>query len=249
MEISTTISSNFFEKGSPYLAHPLLTAERTFREVEFIDSELNLPKGARLLDVGCGFGRHSIEFARRGYKVLGIDSSVTMIAAARERAAIAGGNVEFQQERGERFTAAVPFDAAICLFTTLGQISEHGENSGLVYRVYDALKPGGQFVIELPQRETAVRQLRPSDKFDTDVRSTSVTRHYEAGSHIISEIFRIVEPERAFTYLLRYKLYDKDELLALLEKAGFIVQAAYGDYEGSPLTDEHPIMVIVAQKV
>ena len=50
-------------------------------------SELALPAKARVLDVGCGFGRHSIELARRGYWVVGVDPSVAMIAAAQERVA------------------------------------------------------------------------------------------------------------------------------------------------------------------
>lgn len=74
---------NFFEDGSPFLAHPLLTAARTAAEVDFIAAELALAAGARLLDVGCGFGRHSIELARRGYAVTGIDPSASLPPWAR----------------------------------------------------------------------------------------------------------------------------------------------------------------------
>jgi SAM-dependent methyltransferase len=156
---------NFFGEGSPYLNHPLLTAERTARDVELILVQLELSPGARVLDVGCGPGRHTIELARRGYEVLGIDPSRAMIEAARARAAASDVAPDFRQVGGESFRAEREFDAAICLFTTLGQISEQGENSGLVPRVYDALCQGGYFVVETPQREWIVRHLERAERF------------------------------------------------------------------------------------
>ena len=77
---------NFFSPGSPYLDHPLLTPERTAAEIDFVLAQTALPPGARLLDVGCGPGRHSLELARRGYQVMGIDPSGAMIAAAKRTA-------------------------------------------------------------------------------------------------------------------------------------------------------------------
>ena len=64
----------FFSDGSPYLSHPLLTAERTAAEVDEIERLVGSVSG-RVLDVGCGFGRHSIELASRNADVTGIDPS------------------------------------------------------------------------------------------------------------------------------------------------------------------------------
>jgi len=241
-------SSNFFEAGSPFLGHPLLTAARTAQEIGFIEVELALRPGARLLDVGCGFGRHTIELARRGYDVLGIDPAAAMIVAARQRAATAAVSPQFRQERGEQFQTETPFDAAICLFTSLGQITEQGENSGLVQRVQAALKPGGQFVVEVPQRDTAVHQLKANDKLGTGERYTAVSRRYNPADQTITENFRLVSPKKTRTYNLHYRLYSRDELVALLSEAGFTIQAAYGDYKGAPLTDEQAIMLLIGRK-
>ena len=215
---------NFFTEGSPFLNHPLLTAERTTREIDFIEAQLQLPAGAHILDVGCGFGRHSIELARRGYAVTGIDPAAAMIAAAHERAVEAAVSVDFRQVRGEQFITDDPFDAAICLFTSLGQIGPDGENNGLVGRVYEALKPGGLFVVEVPQRETAVSQLRPSDKFGEGEQFTAVTRQYNPSDQTVTETFRLVAPEETRSYLLRYHLYSFTELESLLKQAGFLAR-------------------------
>ena len=68
---------NFFDDGSPYLGHPLLTAERTATEIDEVERLTGSVSG-RVLDIGCGFGRHSIELASRFADVTGIDPSSTI---------------------------------------------------------------------------------------------------------------------------------------------------------------------------
>ena len=239
---------NFFSEGSPFLRHPLLTPERTAREVDFLLSRLALSPQARLLDVGCGAGRHTIELARRGVHVVGIDPSAAMIAAAQAHAAEAGVSPDFRQLSGEAFIAPEPFDAALCLFTTLGQISETGENSGLVQPVYDALRPGGTFVVETPQRDWAVRHLKTSERFGAGERYADVRRRYDPQDQTLTEVFELVSPQATRSYLLRYRLYSRAELVDLLQGAGFTVQAAFGDYEGAPLGPDSAVMLVFARK-
>lgn len=241
-------SPNFFTENSPYLQHPLLTAERTAKEVDFIISQLKLPSMARLLDVGCGFGRHSIELARRGYAVVGLDPAAAMIAAAQARADLAGVSVNFRQVRGESFTTSQQFDAALCLFTTLGQISESGENSGLVAKVHQALKPGGRFVVEVPQRETTVRNLKTFEKFGQGDRHTAVTRQFNPDDNTITETFNVVSPASTRQYLLCYRLYSLAELNSLLDQVGFSIVTTHADYEGTPLGPESPTMLVTSVK-
>ena len=239
---------NFFEEGTPYLHHPLLTAERTTQEIDFVEPLLNTGQGGRLLDMGCGFGRHSVELARRGYEVTGIDPSTTLISEADCRASEIGVAVDFRTGLGERFRSDRPYDGAICLFTSLGQIGEQGENSGLVERVYAALKPGGRFVVEVPQRETAVRHLKADEKFGEGNRATIVSRVYDADTRVVSESFRVVNENDDHTYLLKYRLFDRDELEAHFEAAGFVIVSIFGDYDGASLNEEQAIMLLVAEK-
>lgn len=246
--------TNFFEEGSPFLQHPLLTATRTAGEVDFLLSELELPAGTRVLDVGCGFGRHSIELARRGYRVVGVDPSAAMIAVACERVAKITDSdsspldVTFYALDGVSFVADKPFDAAICLMTTLGQMSEGRDNREMVARLYANLRSGGQLVVEVPPRERTVRHLKPFDQFGAGEHYTTVTRDFDASDNSVTETFTIVAPDATDRYLLRYHLFDKAELTELLEAAGFTICAIYGDYKRSPLSDESAMMVVIAQK-
>ncbi|MCP4423077.1 MAG: methyltransferase domain-containing protein [Chloroflexi bacterium] len=239
---------NFFDSGSPYLQHPLLTDERTTTEIDFILSRLALSAGARILDVGCGFGRHSVELARRGFAVTGADPSAAMIAAARERARETAVSITFQQIPAEQYVAAKPFDAAICLFTTLGQITDKEDNRSFLTAVYDALKPGGSLVVEVPQRETAVAQLKPSEKFGDGERYTAVAKQYDSSTKIVNEEFLVVAPEQSRTYLLRYRLFSFSELSSLMADAGFAITVAFGDYAGTSLTEDSPSMLLIGRK-
>lgn len=239
---------NFFGEGSPFLNHPLLTPERTAAEIDFVTNALALSPGMRILDVGCGFGRHSLELARRGYHVLGIDPSATMIAAARRRAADAfpTSRLDFVCQKGEWFETEQPFDAAVALFTTLGQVSEAGENAGLVRRVYEGLVSGGRFLVEVPQRAVAVANLKTAERFGGGQNFTEVSRSYDSHSQYNQEQFHVVAGDSAQDFLLKYRLYDRAELEKLMEEAGFQILSAYSGYDGQPLTAESPIMLVSA---
>jgi ubiquinone/menaquinone biosynthesis C-methylase UbiE len=58
----------------------------TIGEVDFIEQEINSDKSIQILDIGCGTGRHSIELAKRGYKVTGVDLSDNQLESARKKA-------------------------------------------------------------------------------------------------------------------------------------------------------------------
>lgn len=241
---------NFFSENSPFLQHPLLTAERTAQEIDFVLAQFQLAAGSRLLDVGCGFGRHSLELAKRGFTVVGIDPAAAMIAAAERRktAVSLPMSLTFQQIPAQDFVTSEPFDAAICLFTTLGQQSDSGDNSGLVHCVYDVLRPGGHFLLEVPQREPAVAALKTHDRFGSDTHYTDIVRQFHAATRCVTEQFTLVSPEATQHFLLRYRLYSFMELRQLLETADFAIRHSFGSYEGAPLTNESPIMLIHAQK-
>ncbi|MDB5085220.1 MAG: cyclopropane-fatty-acyl-phospholipid synthase, partial [Bacilli bacterium] len=87
----------------------------TVQEVDFLINELGFTPGDSVLDVGCGTGRHSVELARRGFQVTGIDISSGMLQEASKAAEQAGVDVEFIQCDATKFLTNKQYDAAICL--------------------------------------------------------------------------------------------------------------------------------------
>ena len=241
------MKANFFDQGSPYLHHPLLTPERTAKEIDFILSIIDIKPGGKVLDIGCGAGRHSIELARRGYTVLGIDPSEAMVTSARERSAGENLKPEFRQMRGEELQLEHEFEAAICLFTTLGQIADQEDNRKLLDNAARCLHPGGFFVIDIPQREWLVSNIKLSENFDEGEIHTEVERSYDQKLKIITEIFSQESRECQRTFLLRYRLFNRRELTVLLENAGFIDLKFFGEYGRKPLTIDCPTVVVSAR--
>ncbi len=241
---------DFFSHGSPFLGHPLLTAERTQREIDFLVDALALAPNARVLDVGCGFGRHTIELGRLNYRALGIDPAEAMIEAARAQAAEAGAEVEFRQVAGEDFAMAGQFDAAICLFTTLGQVAADSpaDNRGLLAAVANALKADGLLALELPQKQPALDALKACDRFGDANNYTHVERSYDTEADVVTEQFRVVTPSHTQTYRLRYRLFSQEDVASLLGAAGLRIAQCYAGFTGAELTENSQNMLLICDR-
>jgi len=119
----------------------------TVGECDFLEKEFNYDKSLRILDVGCGTGRHAIELTSRGYHVTGIDLSEAQLARAREKAAERGLQINFQCHDARNLSFEKEFDAAIMLCEGGFSLMETDEmNFRILQSAARALKPGGLFI-------------------------------------------------------------------------------------------------------
>lgn len=119
----------------------------TVGEVDFIQREINDDKNCKILDIGCGTGRHSIELARRGYNVTGIDLSESMIGKAREKAVGQGLNVDFQIADARNLPFKNQFDLVIMICEGAFPLMETDEmNFKILKNAANALKNDGKFI-------------------------------------------------------------------------------------------------------
>jgi SAM-dependent methyltransferase len=125
----------------------LLQADLAFAECHF-------PQPGRLLDLGCGTGRLLLPFARRGYWVLGVDLSESMLRLVGEKAAATG--VEVHRLKANLVALHglkdQSFDYAACLFSTLGMVAGRANRRQVVEHAYRLLRPGGKFVLHVHNR-------------------------------------------------------------------------------------------------
>ncbi len=119
----------------------------TLGECDFIEKELSHDKSLRILDVGCGTGRHAIELARRGYDVTGIDLSAAQLARAMQKAEMAGVDVDFLRLDARELPFQNEFDAAIMLCEGGFPLMETDEmNYQILEGVARALRNPGRFI-------------------------------------------------------------------------------------------------------
>jgi SAM-dependent methyltransferase len=117
-------------------------------------AEQHGPSPGRLIDLGCGTGRLLVAFAKRGWRVLGVDLSAEMLTVAREKAAASGVAVDLLRANLTELgaLASESFDLAACLFSTLGMVMGKDNRRRVVEHVYRLLRPGGQFVLHVHNR-------------------------------------------------------------------------------------------------
>jgi 2-polyprenyl-3-methyl-5-hydroxy-6-metoxy-1,4-benzoquinol methylase len=137
----------FFENyANNYEKEPF--TKGTVGECDFIEKEIKSDKNLKIIDIGCGTGRHSIELARRGYDVTGIDLSDSQLAKAREKAKALGLTVAFQKQDARQLPFLSEFDLAIMLCEGAFPLMETDEmNFNILENAKKALKgPGSKFI-------------------------------------------------------------------------------------------------------
>jgi 2-polyprenyl-3-methyl-5-hydroxy-6-metoxy-1,4-benzoquinol methylase len=136
----------FANYGKTYDRQPY--TQGTPGEVDFVERELGADRARRVLDIGCGTGRHSIELARRGYRVTGIDLSAAQLRRAREKATAAGVAVDFQQRDATQPHYHQEFDAAIMFCEGAFSLMEtDAKNHAVLVHAAAALRPGGKLLL------------------------------------------------------------------------------------------------------
>lgn len=213
-----------------------LYAEKDYQsECDLVEKAFALVGGERpksLLDVGCGTGKHAVEFAKRGYSVVGVDLSESMLSHARTTATALPpyNQPKFICGDARDFECTQKFDSAIMMFAVIGYLTENEDAVAAFRNIRDHLEPGAPFACDF-WYGPSVLSTRPSNRIrvlDYDglqvIRSTETT--LDPTSHTADVSFRvweIVNGEKVAysmeTHKLRY--FFPQEMKLILELAGF----------------------------
>ena len=236
--------------GSRSSVDPEAFAERTEQEADFIASTLGLPDDASILDLCCGWGRHAVRLAERGYQVTGLDLSAYHIELAGNAAREAGVDVEWL----ECDMRHVPqpdgsFDAVINLFTAFGYFDD-AENQQVLEEISRVLRPGGRLLLDLINRDNLMRVFRESDWSESDDGNLILEhRRWDAESGRIHAAWTIIGPngERR-THAHDERIYTLQELELRLSDAGLHKVKAFGGFDGGELGRTSRRLIVLAEK-
>jgi len=217
----------FFDAHAPRYEENGFTAH-TVAEVDFLLTLFALPAGSRILDMGCGTGRHSIELAKRGYQVTGVDLSLGMLDVARTNADAAGVALELIHGDATEWIASEPFDAAICLCEGGVGLIEKGEDaelhdSSIFSNLAASLKPNGPFLLTTLNGYSIIRQMKDEHAVEGRFDPATMYANYQDEWEL---------PEGAKIMTIRERLFIAPELVRMLQEAGFVVDNVFGGTAG-----------------
>jgi len=234
----------FFNAHAPFYMQEPFTRNTT-EEINFLLEELRLPPQSRILDVGCGSGRHAVKLAQRGFQVTGIDISIGMLREAQRRAKELGVRCMWVQADAAVMHLAQQADGIICLcegaFGLLASTDDpYTHELDILAGIYQALKPGGKLILTAPNGLMKIRgandEMVDQGTFDPMALLEVFTLDYESNGEKKSIVLR----ERGFV---------PSELRMMLSVAGFDVVNIYGGTAGAwnrkpPRLDEMELMAI-----
>jgi len=224
--------------------------ERTPKEVDFVVDKLAVEPGARILDLACGHGRHSLELARRGFRVTGVDLSPRSLDLAREAAAAESLDVDFVRADMREIDFDAEFDATINLFTAFGYFESDEEDREVVRRIARGLRPGGAFLVDTINALGLARRYQPK-RWEEAAEGVVMLDDHDwdllAGRNRARWTF--IRPDGTRSELRHVvRTYAPWELAALIASAGLEVEEGWGDFEGGPLSYESWRLILLARK-
>jgi len=222
--------------------------ESASTEVDQIIELLSLQPGARVLDLCCGIGRHSLELARRGFKVSGFDRTASYLEQARQQAEAEGLVVDFVQGDMRRFCALEEFDAVINMYTAFGYFEEPADDKRVLLNAFASLKKGGKLLIDVMGKEVLARIFQSRDWHENNgtkfLRESKVAQDWSW----VENRWILLNGNEQKEYKFGHRVYSAVELSNLLRKTGFAKVEVFGDLAGAAYDHQAERLVVIAEK-
>lgn len=232
--------------GHDYLAlYPHRNRAEARRAVELLRLATGRGPGTRVLDLGCGAGRHLVEMQRIGYRAIGLDLSRPMLEAA--RAVVSETALVRADMRRLPFDNA-SFDVVTSYFTSFGYFDDGSEDLQVLLEVRRILGPDGVFLLDFMNAHQVVANLRSEDRRMVSGVEVVQQRRLAAAGTIVEKKIRVAATEGrgGREFVERVRLYRPPQLDALLERAGLVGRARFGGYDRAPFSRSSPRYIVVA---
>ncbi len=223
----------------------------TAQEVDFVVSVLGLKSGDRVLDLCCGQGRHAVLLADQGIDVTGQDQSAEYLQDA--RAAAEQHGVDLPLVNGDMRTIPFEghFDAVINMFTSFGYFESEADDRRVLVEISKALKPGGQVLLDLINREWVIANNQPMEWRENDDGTVILERrelNLQTSRNHVTFTFIDRDAQRRQSVGHQIRLYTLTEIVQMMAAAGLTFERAYGGFDSEQYTPTTRRMVVIARK-
>lgn len=223
------------------------TSDRFARGDEEVDqllAILQLAPTARLLDVGCGPGRHALAFAARGHLVTALDLHMPFLQGLRDEAENHDLKIVTVNSDMRRFRLAGVFDVAICLGLSFGYFESREDDIDTLSCIHAALRPGGRLVLDVPAKNWPERD---GNWFVvSNMKGDAFVERLGWGTRVRERWSFSDDRSRSFDF--RQHLYEFNDVTELLHRCEFKIESVYGSDPSEPFTDQSRKFGVVARK-
>ena len=243
------------ESGWTLAIKDMSWVENTEQEVEFLIKTMSLNGTERILDLACGFGRHSLALAERGFSVVGVDITPVFIEDAKTSAAEKNLDIEFICSDIRSISYVKEFDVVLNLADgAIGYFENEHDNMKIFDVVSRALKPGGKHFMDICNGEHAEccfpeRCWEAGSKTLSlaDFRWDAQTKRMLYSESVIPYGELVERPVLSDSYP-GIRLYSKEELKKILEERGMTIIDTYSDYLGAPDSYKNLQLMVYSRK-
>ncbi len=217
-------------------------------EVERIIALTGAVPPARVLDLCCGVGRHSLAFARLGFSVTGVDLTPSYLEAAKESAAIEGLSIEYILADAREFQRLEEYALCVNLGASFGYNEDIEDDTRILRRCRENLMPEGAFVLETIGKETAARAFTETECLERDGWSVSARYNIVGNWEKLGNSWRASKGDTVYERSFAIRLYSGTEIRRALLDVGFDEVKLYGDLDGRRYDQRAEMQVAVARR-
>lgn len=201
-------------------------------------------RGARVLDVACGAGRHLTALRRRGAEACGIDLSADLLRKATGASPVARADMRALPFRSGRF------DGALNMFTSFGYFSREEEDARVIAEVARVLRPGGWFLLDYLNPARTVDTLVPEGERRVGDLTARERRRYDETRRILTKEVELIDGEgrRREQWTEELRLYGPEELERMLASHRLKIEGRFGDYQGGRFDRSAPRLILLCAR-
>ncbi|HEV2884738.1 MAG TPA: class I SAM-dependent methyltransferase [Pyrinomonadaceae bacterium] len=239
---------NFFHGVALDFWRAAISDEQTTAEAAFIEKQLQLSPGAKVLDVPCGNGRLALTLAARGFQLTGVDLAKEFIEEAKAKSAERDLNIDWYQRDMRDLNWKEEFDGAFCFGNSFGYMDD-AANAEFLKALALSIKPAARFVLDAPAvAECVLPNLQPYRLIELGGIKVEIETSYEPDQRRMFNKFAFTRDEKSETRESSQRIYSYQELTDLIEGAGLAIAHSYSSLAGEPFRRDAPRLFLVAVK-
>jgi len=226
----------------------IVQPKTTNAEVRYLIKKLNLKPGNKFLDCPCGIGRIALPLAAKGIRITGVDITPQFLEEAESKAKRRSLKLDLHKCDMRRINFKNRFDAAGNLWTSFGYFEKESDNLLVLRKMWQALKPGGKFMLHVINRDWIIVNFSPTDWQELANTRILEKRKFDYSTSSSRGTWYFLKDGAESSHDVSLRMYAYHELIAMFKKAGFVDIQGFGTVKDEPVSRETRMIFIVGTK-